>query len=148
VFSWGLLVKIQLHASCAARDAAGVLLLGPSGCGKSDLLLRLIDRGFTLVADDRVDIEAGAASPASGLEGLVEMCGLGILRLAYRSRVQLALACEIVAHPPRLPEPMLHPLGVPLLHIDARAPSAPLLVMHALDCAQGHTAMLSGAFVG
>jgi HPr kinase/phosphorylase len=140
-------VKTQIHASCAARDGAGVLLLGPSGCGKSDLLLRLIDRGFTLVADDRVDIEAGIASPASGLEGLVEMRGLGILRFAYLARARLALACEMTEHPPRLPEPAWHPLGLPVLRLDARAASAPLLVAHALDCAEGRTSMLAGAFV-
>jgi HPr kinase/phosphorylase len=141
-------MKVRLHASCAARDDAGVLLLGPSGCGKSDLLLRLIDRGFALVADDRVEIEAGLASPPSDLEGLVEMRGLGILRLPFRTAVRLALACEIVAHPPRLPESLLHALGVPLLRLDAHPASAPLLVAHALDCAQGRTAMLSGAFAG
>lgn len=125
-----------------------MLLLGPPGCGKSDLLLRLIDRGFALVADDRVEIDAGLASPVPGFEGLVEMRGLGILRLPCRTGVRLVLACEIMQHPPRLPEPELHRLGVPLLRLDARAPSAPLLVMHALDCVEGRTAMVSGAFAG
>jgi HPr kinase/phosphorylase len=37
---------MQIHASCAARDGAGVLILGASGAGKSDMVLRLIDRGF------------------------------------------------------------------------------------------------------
>jgi HPr kinase/phosphorylase len=58
---------MQIHATCCARDDArgpvGVLLLGPPGSGKSDLALRLIDAGFTLVADDRVDI-AGTAEGA------------------------------------------------------------------------------------
>ena len=125
-----------------------MLLLGPSGCGKSDLLLRLIDRGFMLVADDQVDVEAGVAAPASGLEGLVEMRGLGILRLAYRAPVRLVLACELLAGelPPRLPEPALHRLGMPMLKLDGRAASAPLLIAHALDCLQGRTPMHAGAF--
>ena len=126
-----------------------MLLLGPSGCGKSDLLLRLIDRGFMLVADDRVDVQAGMAGPAPGLEGLVEMRGLGILRLAYRAPVKLLLACELTERPdrpPRLPEPMRHPLGMALLRLDGRAASAPLLIAHALDCLQGRTAMHTGAF--
>lgn len=144
-------MKIRIHASCAARDDAGVLLLGPPGCGKSDLLLRLIDRGFVLVADDRVDIDAGMAAPATGLEGLVEMRGLGILRLMHRAPVRLLLACEIPARedttwPPRLPEPTRHPLGLPMLRLDAAASSAPLLIAHALDCIQGRTAMIAGAF--
>jgi hypothetical protein len=49
---------MRFHASCAARMGEGgfdaVLLLGTSGSGKSDLLLRLIDRGWALVADDQV----------------------------------------------------------------------------------------------
>lgn len=144
-------MRIQVHASCAARDDAGVLLLGPPGCGKSDLLLRLIDRGFVLVADDRVDIDAGMAAPASGLEGLVEMRGLGILRLVHQAPVRLWLACEIPAwevteRPPRLPRPAQHPLGLPLLQLDAHASSAPLLIAHALDCIQGRTIMVVGAF--
>lgn len=140
-------MKIRLHASCAARDDAGVLLLGPSGCGKSDMLLRLIDRGFVLVADDQVDVEAGSAVPAAGLEGLIEMRGLGILRLAYRAPVPLVLACELTEHPPRLPQPLRHPLGLPLLRLDPRAASAPLLVAHALDCLRGATTMHAGAFL-
>jgi HPr kinase/phosphorylase len=139
-------VRIQLHASCAARDDAGVLLLGPSGCGKSDLLLRLIDRGFVLVADDRVDIRENTASAPPGLEGLVEMRGLGILRLAHRASVRLVLVCELGIPPPRLPRPARHELGLPLLRLDARPPSAPLLVSHALDCTLGRTGLHVGAF--
>lgn len=126
-----------------------MLLLGSSGCGKSDLLLRLIDRGFMLVADDQVDIQAGMAGPAAGLEGLIEVRGLGILRLAYRAPVKLLLACELTEppdRPPRLPEPVRHPLGMALLRLDGRAASAPLLVAHALDCLQGRMAMHTGAF--
>ncbi len=139
-------MRTRIHASCAARDDAGVLLLGPSGCGKSDLLLRLIDRGFVLVADDRVELEQGLAAPAPGLEGLVEMRGLGILRLAHRAPVRLALACELGGCPPRLPEPVWHALGVPMLRLDPHPASAALLVAHALDCVQRRIAMHAGAF--
>ncbi len=139
-------MRTQIHASCAAREDAGVLLLGPAGCGKSDLLLRLIDRGFVLVADDRVEIERGLAAPAAGLQGLVEMRGLGILRLPHRAPVRLALACELGACPTRLPDPAWHALGVPLLRLDPHPASAALLVTHALDCVQRRTAMHAGAF--
>ena len=47
---------VNIHASCVAVRGEGVLILGASGQGKSDLALRLIDRGATLVADDRCDI--------------------------------------------------------------------------------------------
>lgn len=136
----------KLHASCAARQGSGVLLLGPAGSGKSDLLLRLIDRGFVLVADDQVEIDDGWARPAGGLEGVVEMRGLGLLRLPWRSPVRLALACQLQPSVARLPEPELHALGLPLLRLDPRPASAPLLVDHALDCATGRASLLAGAF--
>lgn len=144
-------VRTQIHASCAARDEDGVLLLGAPGCGKSDLTLRLIDRGFVLVSDDRVEIEAGRAFPPAGLEGLIEMRGLGILRLAHRASARLVLACELAEpslhHPiSRLPTPAAHAFGMPLLRLDARAASAPLMIAHALDCLQGRAAMHTGAF--
>ena len=74
---------MQIHASCAARETVGVLLTGPAGCGKkSDLLLRLLDRGFVLVADDRVDIEDGIASPPATLACLLQVRGPGHHALA------------------------------------------------------------------
>ena len=66
---------MQIHASCAAREGHGVLLLGPSGSGKSDLLLRLLDRGFALVADDRVDLQSGMASAPATLAGCWKCVG-------------------------------------------------------------------------
>ncbi len=57
-----------LHASCAALEGAAVLILAPPGGGKSDLLLRLVGRGWDLVADDQVVLKAVdgclVASPA------------------------------------------------------------------------------------
>lgn len=138
---------MQIHASCVARDGAGVLLLGPSGSGKSDLVLRLIDRGFILVADDRVDIADGHASAPAALAGLLEIRGLGILRLPYLERAHLALAVTLGTQPPRLPSPARHPtLGLPALAVDAARPAAPQIVALALDCALGRLAQHAGAF--
>lgn len=90
----------QLHASAVAIDGKGVLLLGASGAGKSDLALRLIDAGAVLVADDRVDIEpAGGAlllSAPEQLAGMIEVRGLGIVRLAYETKVSLSLIVDLV----------------------------------------------------
>jgi len=105
--------RIQIHASCVAIGATGVLLRGPSGSGKSDLALRLIDGGARLVADDRVDLvrdpdAAGvlAAAPAA-LAGLIEVRGLGIVRLPAVARARLGLVVDLctAAEMPRLPEP-------------------------------------------
>ena len=48
---------MPLHGSCAALGGDAVLFLGPPGAGKSDLVLRLMGRGWMLVADDQVELE-------------------------------------------------------------------------------------------
>ena len=137
---------MQFHASCAAREGQGVLLLGPSGCGKSDLLLRLIDNGFSLVADDRVDLRDGIASAPAALAGLLEVRGLGLLRLPHLASAPVVLAVELSAGE-RLPFPEIHPwAGCPLVRIDPASASAPQRVALALDCALGRTVQLAGAF--
>jgi HPr kinase/phosphorylase len=137
---------MQIHASCAARDGAGVLLLGPPGSGKSELVLRLLDRGFRLVADDRVDLDGLDASPPAALAGLLEVRGLGILRLPHLARARLALAVQLGAAP-RLPEPARHAAtGLPLIALDPARPAAPQVVALALDCALGRVAQHAGAF--
>ncbi len=138
---------MQIHASCAARETVGVLLTGPAGCGKYDLLLRLVDRGFVLVADDRVDIEDGIASPPETLAGLLEVRGLGIMRLPYLPRARLALAVELGVAVARLPIPTRHPvLGVPSIALDPFTASAAQRVALALDCVQGRLRQEAGAF--
>jgi len=136
---------MQIHASCAARFGRGVLLIGAPGSGKSDLLLRLLDSGFALVADDRVEIEDGQARPPASLAGLLEVRGLGIVRLPYEAPVPLALAIEL-GRGERMPEPARHPLGVPLVSIDPALASAPARVRLAFDCATGAAQQLAGAF--
>lgn len=126
---------------------AGVLLLGPSGAGKSDLLLRLLDIGFALVADDRVEIADGWASAPPALAGLLEIRGLGVVRMAHQPRARLVLALELQPDPPRLPQPRRHPeLDIPLLAFDPWSASAPRRAAVALACAQGHLTCLAGAF--
>jgi len=138
---------MQIHGSCASRTGEGVLLIGPSGAGKSDLLLRLLARGFDLVADDRVDIADGIARPVPALAGLLEIRGLGIFRLPYVAAARLALVVELAASAIRLPVPTRHrDLGLPLSSIDPQSASAPERVALALDCALGRVSQVAGAF--
>ncbi|MGA3401716.1 MAG: HPr kinase/phosphatase C-terminal domain-containing protein [Acetobacteraceae bacterium] len=137
----------QVHGSCVSRDGDGVLLIGPSGSGKSDLALRLLGRGFSLVADDRVDIEDGVAAPPPALAGLLEVRGLGIVRLPYAASARLALVAELGVAAERLPAPGRHTgLGLPLIRLDPAAASAPERVALALDCALGRVSQVAGAF--
>lgn len=136
-----------VHGSCAARDGQAILVIGPPGSGKSDLILRLLGRGFTLVADDQVCVADGVASPPPSLAGLLETRGLGITRLPHAGSARIALVVELGAPSVRLPEPEIHPsLGVPVIHLDPAAASAPDRAILALDCALGRVSQLAGAF--
>ena len=133
----------NIHASCVAIGAKGVLILGESGAGKSDLALRLMDDGARLVADDRSELyvirgRLMARAPES-IAGLIEVRGLGIVARPFRKNVSLALAVQI-GIPARLPDPAFYlpPKGlgavraVPLIILDASTPSAPAKVRLAL----------------
>jgi serine kinase of HPr protein (carbohydrate metabolism regulator) len=106
------LEPLQIHATCVASRDGAVVLRGASGAGKSDLGFRLIDRGFHLVADDRVDLRRVgsrlvATAPAT-LRGLIELRGIGIVRIAaVRDEADVALVVDLVPRVAveRLPEP-------------------------------------------
>jgi HPr kinase/phosphorylase len=123
----------QIHATAVAIGGHGLLLLGGPGSGKSDLALRLMDRGATLIADDRVDLSAEAgrlvANPPAALAGRIEMRGVGILERAYFSGVVLDLAVHLGQTAERLPSPRSSEwlgLSLPILFLAAFEPSAPL----------------------
>lgn len=148
---------MPLHASCAAVGGDGVLFLGPPGAGKSDLVLRLIGRGWMLVADDQVELAADGpdtllAAPPAALRGLLEVRGLGLVRdLPVAAPVPLRLAVELLPPgeaPPRLPEPTIfeaHGIRLPRLALAAREAAAPDKVILALDAACGRLRLLAGA---
>ena len=138
---------MQMHGSCVSRHGNGVLLIGPPGSGKSDLVLRLLGRGFDLVADDRVEIADGIARPPPPLAGLLEVRGLGIVCLPFVAETRLALMAELGALEPRLPPPARRDrLGLPCVRLDAAAASAPDRIILALDCALGRLSQVAGAF--
>ncbi len=124
-----------------------MLLFGPPGSGKSDTALRLIERGFCLVADDRVDIVGKFASAPKALAGLLEIRGFGIVRLPYTRQVRVRLAVALGPPGARLPQPDRHAeLDLPQVTIDPQQVSAPSRVALALDCVLGHVTQLAGAF--
>lgn len=102
----------------AARpeDWSAVLIEGPPGAGKSSLALRLIGRGARLIADDRVLLTPSRsdlfASPTkrhleTGLEGVVEAFGLGLIQVPTIGQARAVLICRLQPsknEPPRLPE--------------------------------------------
>lgn len=136
---------MQIHGSCAARDGVGVILLGASGSGKSDLTFRLLDRGFELVADDRIDLRDGWVSAPEVLAGLIELRGLGLVRVPHLPKAKLALAVKL-GRPERLPLPILWDCAaIPLITIDPRAASAPQLIEWALDCTLKRRPLIHGA---
>ncbi|CUW37614.1 Putative HPr kinase/phosphorylase, regulates carbohydrate metabolism [Magnetospirillum sp. XM-1] len=115
---------ILVHGTCVAISGRGILLRGPSGGGKSDLALRLIDGGALLVADDQTRLERDGdglvASPPATIAGMIEVRGLGLVRLPYLERAPLELVIDLVSSSgvERLPEAnTLELLGLPVRHL-------------------------------
>ena len=123
-------VAQPLHATAVAQWASGIgwraiLISGTSGAGKSDLALRLIGRGWRLVADDYVHVFASgealyATAPAT-IVGRIEARGLGLIGACVRGVVRLVLAVELTeSRPERLPDPEMQSFAgqsLPLLRL-------------------------------
>jgi serine kinase of HPr protein (carbohydrate metabolism regulator) len=131
----------NFHASSVAKDGRAVLISGPSGSGKSDLALRLLDRGFTLVSDDRTIVRKQGgkliASAPDTIRGKLEVRGVGIVDMETVAEVPVALVVELSSDIQRMPddgrERLILGIGIPLISIDALTASAPPKVALALD---------------
>ncbi len=97
-----------VHASAVLVGARAVLIRGSSAAGKSRLVLDLIEaaRGglllfARLVADDRTYLEAAngrlLARPAEALTGLIEVRGVGLLRVACEPSAVVGLVVDLAA---------------------------------------------------
>ena len=97
-----------VHASAVLVGARAVLIRGPSASGKSRLALELLEAARTgalrfarLVADDRVHLEAIGgrllARPAEALAGLIEVRGVGLLRVTHEPRAVIGLVVDLDA---------------------------------------------------
>ena len=135
-----------IHATAVALGGQAVLLRGAPGSGKSDLALRLIEEGAELVADDRTCLaRRGAqlwASAPEGLEHLIEVRGIGIVRLGALTEAPVALLVDLVSAPEveRLPEPeseALLGIELPRLRLHAKEASAPAKLRLALRLSNG-----------
>jgi serine kinase of HPr protein (carbohydrate metabolism regulator) len=112
---------LLVHATAIAIDGGAIMLRGPPGAGKSDLALRLIDGGARLVADDQVELRRAGKrvlvrAPAV-ITGLIEIRGIGILRIDAVDEASLALLVDLVPSDEveRLPEARFEEvLGLPI----------------------------------
>lgn len=136
----------QVHGTCVDVDGVGVLLLGPPGSGKSDLALRLIDDGARLVADDRADLNlrdgAIVVSAPAAIAGLLEVHGIGVLRLGCVAGCPLGLVADLTAGraPERFPDAEAWQclgVSVPLIRLEPFAASAPAKVRLAVRHVKG-----------
>ncbi|MEO5336584.1 MAG: HPr kinase/phosphatase C-terminal domain-containing protein [Magnetospirillum sp. WYHS-4] len=143
----------RVHVTCVALDGVGLLLRGPSGGGKSDLALRLIDAGARLVADDYADLEVKGgrlvATAPETIAGLIEVRGIGVLRVGCLPEAPVALVVDLVpaGAVDRLPEPAVctdYGLALPLVRLDPFQSSAPAKLRLALRLARGDLARADG----
>lgn len=101
---------VTVHATCIALEGKGVLIRGPSGSGKSDLAVRALAEGARLVADDRVTLTLRCgiiiASAPPSIQGMIEIRGVGILRVEAENEAPLALVVDLTPSEAieRLPE--------------------------------------------
>jgi hypothetical protein len=128
---------VVMQASAVSIGGAALLIEGPPGSGKSSLALALIDRGAGLIGDDAVTLAAEGerllASPPPNIAGLIEVRGVGLVRLPLARPAPVALILRLGGpeEPPRLPDlplPLRQIAGVavPVLAFDP-GPVAPAL---------------------
>jgi serine kinase of HPr protein (carbohydrate metabolism regulator) len=101
-----------IHATALIVGHRGILIRGPSAAGKSALALALLQSAgesfACLVGDDRVHLEAAHGRllmrPATALQGLIEIRGLGIARVAFEPVAMAHLVVDLeAAEAQRLP---------------------------------------------
>ncbi len=91
---------INIHATLVSLHGKGLLLIGESGAGKSDIALRLImEKGATLVADDRVNLEVSNGvlygyTPKE-IEGLLEIRNVGIGKFSFQQKEKIDFCIEL-----------------------------------------------------
>ncbi|WP_296170102.1 HPr kinase/phosphatase C-terminal domain-containing protein [uncultured Brevundimonas sp.] len=108
------MIAQPVHATTVALFRSGigwigVMLTGPSGAGKSDLALRLIARGWRLVADDYTHVFTSGGhlygTAPTSIAGRIEARGVGILHQPTLAQARLRLVVGLTTDAiERLPE--------------------------------------------
>ena len=118
----------QFHATAVAYYGSGILIRGPSGSGKSDLALRLIDDDADLIADDRVVIKVVGKelrlSPPESISGLIEVRGIGVVKIKTIRDIPLCLVVELelsnqTKRMPDIKEESIKDISIPIIGINA-----------------------------
>lgn len=144
----------SVHAAAVLVGARAVLIRGPSASGKSRLALGLIEaqrsgslRFARLVADDRVLLETAGGRllvrPAEALAGLIEVRGVGLLRLDHEPVAVVGLVVDLAASDAdRLPEASQRKTeinGIFLPRLSVAQGTAPLAaVLAVINSSSGH----------
>jgi serine kinase of HPr protein (carbohydrate metabolism regulator) len=135
---------LLVHATAVAIEGEAVLLRGASGSGKSDLALRLVDGGARLVADDQVVLRRAdnrlLASAPAAIAGLMEVRGIGIVRVEALETAPLVLIADMLPsdHVERMPPSRFETLlgvavpAIGLAPFEASAPAKLRLLRRAL----------------
>lgn len=134
---------MNLHAGLVCVGGSGILVTGEARSGKSSLAVSLL-RGAAreglsaaLVADDRVELhrdgERLVGRAPTPLLGLIELSGIGLLRLPVRDEAPVALVVSLQDDRERLPTDItveLAGIHVPRVAVPPRqAPFAADLVL-------------------
>jgi serine kinase of HPr protein (carbohydrate metabolism regulator) len=129
-----------IQGACVAIEGRGVLIEARDDLQRTDLLLRLLDRGATLVADARTACSrrghALFAAPLTGAAGHVEIRGIGTVAMENLAEVPVALIAVVLEATPRLPEDRrfrnIAGVAVPVLALGPSETAAPIKIDYAL----------------
>ena len=115
---------LVMPASAVAINGRALLIEGPPGSGKSSLVLALIDRGAQLIGDDAVTLcrvgDCLIAGPPPNIAGLLEVRGVGLLRLPVTQSLPVAPILTLGGDlgerlPETLPSRVIEGVSVPAL---------------------------------
>ncbi|MEN3929945.1 HPr kinase/phosphatase C-terminal domain-containing protein [Microvirga sp. W0021] len=122
--------RSTIHANCILIDDIGVLIRGNTGSGKSTVSRKLIAAAQAssmfgcLVSDDRTRLEVQhgrlIARPVEMISGLIEIRGVGIVKVPSEEAAVIRLVIDLTEQAPRMPEEgaeTVNLLGVKLPHL-------------------------------